>query len=201
MGDTYARDQSRGQPPTSVPAAVTAFVVAVTILVIAGCSSLGPTTTATTPTAAPGSVDPAPTAVPPDIQQVCTRFVVAALSVDTTTDRGPADARVRAARAYGVPELAALLQGHGKDPDWPVLVAHRARVHVSTQPVGDDPPPVRGDEAAAGVHATRVAVGADNWRRQLSDTVAYCTLRRGPDGWKVTDLSFSDSSSTSGAGR
>ncbi|MFL6118871.1 hypothetical protein [Actinophytocola sp.] len=142
-----------------------------------------------------------PTTVPPDIQQVCTRFVTTALSMDTTTDRGPADARTRAARAYGVPELAARLQGHGQDPEWSLLVAHHARVQVSTQPVGDDPPPTRDDAAAAGVHAIRVAVGAGTWRQQLSDTVAYCSLRRGPEGWKITDLSFSDSPSTTGAGR
>lgn len=193
MGDTYARDQCRGQPSTSVPAVVSALVVAVTTLAVAGCSAIGSTTGTTASRTASGTADAVPTTVPPDIQQVCTRFVVTALSVDTATDRGPADARLRAARAYGVPELARRLQGHGKDPDWPLLVAHRARVHISTQPVADDPPPARGDSAAAGVHATRVAVGADTWRQQLSDTVAYCSLHRGPDGWKVTDLSFSDS--------
>jgi hypothetical protein len=55
--------------------------------------------------------------VPPDIQQVRTRFVATALSVDTTTDRGPADAPTRAGHAYGVSELAPRMRGHGKDPD------------------------------------------------------------------------------------
>lgn len=197
MGDTYAHGQGRRQPSTSVPA-VLALVVAVATLAVAGCSAIDPTTTAAT---TPSTADAAPTTVPVDIQQVCTRFVATALSVDTATDRGPADARVRAARAYGVPDLPDRLQGHGKDPEWPLLVTHRARVQVSTQPVADDPPPARGDTAAAGVHATRVAVGAHNWRQQMSDTVTYCSLRRGPAGWKVTDVTVSDTSGTSGAER
>lgn len=202
MGDISARDQCRGQPSTSVLAVVSALVGAVTTLAVAGCAAIGSTTATTAPRAASGTADAAPTTVPPDIQQVCTRFVATALSVDTATDRGPADARLRAARAYGVPDLAGRLQGHGKDPDWPLLVAHRARVQVSTQPVDDDPPPARDDVAAAGVYATRVAVGPNNWRQQLADTVAYCSLHRGPNGWQVTDLSFSDTpTTTSEAGR
>jgi hypothetical protein len=205
MWDTYARDTGSGRSWRCAPALVAvvtaAVVVAVACLAVAGCSSITHPSATTASGTVSGTVDAAPTTVPRDIQQVCTRFVVAALSVDTTTDRGPADARIRAANTYGVPELAARLQGNGKDPAWPLLVAHRAHVHVSTQPVGDDPPPAQGDTAAAGVHATRVAVGTEGWRQRLSDTVAYCSLRRQPEGWKVTDLSFSDSPSTSRARR
>lgn len=199
MGDTYARARDRGRLSTSSSTVGSALVIAVTTFAVAGCSIFGSTTATTAPNTAPGTTDSTPTPVPPDVQQMCARFVSTALSVDTTTDRGPADARLRAARAYGVPELAARLQGQGKDPDWPLLAAHRGRVQIAIQPVADDPPPVRGDEAAAGVHASRVAVGADNWRQQLPDTVAYCSLHRRPDGWKITDLTVSDSN-TSGTG-
>ena len=192
MGNTVERDTSTRRLSTSRwDGAMVAVALAISAVV--GCASAGPTagtTTARSPERAGGT---APTLVAREVQQVCASFVAAALSIDTTTDQGPGDARVRAARTHGVPELAARLQGHGKDSDWPLLTAHRAHVQVTTQPIVDDPPPAQNDVAAAGVLATRVAVGATHWRHQLSDTAAYCSLRRGPDGWKVADLSFSDS--------
>lgn len=199
MGNTGDRDTHTGRPSTSRWAAGAMVAVALAITAVASCAPAGSTagtTTARSPARAGGT---APTPVAREVQQVCARFVSAALSIDTTTDQGPGDARVRAARAHGVPELAARLQGHGKDPDWLLLTAHRAHVEVTTQPIVDDPPPAQNDVAAAGVLATRVAVGAAHWRHQLSDTAAYCSLRRDPDGWKVADLSFSDSS-PAGAG-
>lgn len=155
------------------------------ILSITGCGSRDPGPDASRPTRSATAV------VRDDLEDTCTRFVISALSVDSTTDRGPADARRRAARDYGSPDLVTSLQGEGRDSDWALLVAHRARVHVTTEPVADDPPPVRTDAGAAGVHATRIAVGVD-WRQRLTDTIVYCSLRHGPDGWRVTRISVSD---------
>jgi hypothetical protein len=141
----------------------------------------------------------APAPVPADVQQVCTQFVTAALSVDARFDAGPGDARGRAAQQFGIPGLAPQIGGEGRDNNWEQLTAHRARVQVTVEPTGDDPPPVRDDQTGAGVTATRVAVGADGWRQDLDPLVAYCSLQRARGGWKITGLSFSDAAS-SGAG-
>lgn len=134
------------------------------------------------------------------VVEICSRFTVAALSSDTRTDRGPADARDRAAQQYGTPELMDQLGGEGRDQSWPVLVQHQARVVVDTAQVQDDPPPARGNQVGAAVSASRVAVGADGWRQELPGTVAYCSLVNEGAGWQVAAVSFSDDTS-SGAAR
>lgn len=139
---------------------------------------------------------PGPRPVPADIQQVCTNFVTTALSVDTIADHTPADARRRAALGFGVPDLDKNLTGDGRDPDWPLLQSHRAHVSVSTQPVADDPPPVRANQAAAGVRVSRIATGSDGWRQTLPSVVAYCALRQESTGWKVAALTLSDDGAT-----
>lgn len=192
MGDTLGRDMGTERLSSVRCVVGTVALAALSMFAAAGCASDSQTTETAAERSATGVGDSTP--VGPDVQRACARFVVTALSIDTTTDRGPGDARTRAARAHGVPELAARMQGHGKDPNWPLLAAHAAHVQVTTQPIADDPPPAQNDVAAAGVLADRVAVGAANWRHQLSETAAYCSLRRTHEGWKVTDLSFSDSS-------
>ncbi|MEU0529190.1 hypothetical protein [Amycolatopsis tolypomycina] len=124
--------------------------------------------------------------------QACTRFVVTALSSDAALDRGPGDARVRAAQLYGTPQLAGQLAGEGRDHTWPELVQHQARVSVTTTEAGDDPPAVTGTETGAAVTASRIAVGSGGWRRDLPPTVAYCSLAQAADGWRVIAVTFSD---------
>jgi hypothetical protein len=137
-----------------------------------------------------------PPPVPADVQQVCAEFVITALSVDAATDTGPADARQRATRALGDPTLHDNPSAQGRDPDWPLLIEHRAHVTVTVRPVTDDPPPITGDQAAAGVEVSRVATGRDGWRQPLPSAVAYCSLRRTPTGWKVAALTLSDNGTT-----
>lgn len=137
-----------------------------------------------------------PPPVPADAQTICANFVTTALSVDATTDHGPADARQRATRAFGDPATVGTAGGEGRDPDWSLLVEHGAHVTVSIRPVADDPPPARGDQAAAGVEVTRIAAGRAGWHTRLPDAVAYCSLRRTTAGWKVTALTLSDNGST-----
>jgi len=137
----------------------------------------------------------AESASPPDrgaAQEICGRFTIAALSTDAAIDRGPADARRRAANQFGTPALVDQLAGEGRDHDWPLLTQHRAHVQVATTPVADDPQTPTDTQAAAGVIAHRVAVGPDGWQHALPGTVAYCSLTRGPDGWKVTTVTFTD---------
>jgi len=130
------------------------------------------------------------------VQDLCARFTIAALGSDTTTDAGPADARRRAAQQFGTPALIDRLAGEGRDPRWRVLAEHRGRVQVSTTTVADDPPPQDGDHAGAAVLATRTAVADNGWRDELPSTVAYCALQRTQDGWKVADVTFSDTTNS-----
>jgi hypothetical protein len=171
-------------------------VVAVALF-IAGCSR--PASNSSPPS--PQSSPPAETTTARDaVEEVCARFAVVALSSDTTIDRGPADARRRAADQFGTPRLAEQLAGEGRDHDWPLLAAHRARVQVDTEPIGDDPPPSTPQRASAGVIARRVAVGDAGWRQDLPSTATYCSLVRTGQGWRVDRVGFTDSTS-SGAGR
>lgn len=132
----------------------------------------------------------APKPVAPDIQQVCANFVTTALQADTTTDTGPADARQRAARLFGTPELARQLAGQGNDTDWATLRKHQASVKVTTRPITDDPPKPRDGQAAAGVEVSRTALGRDTWQQPLPPAVAYCALRHDGTGWKVTSFTL-----------
>ncbi|ONI88063.1 hypothetical protein ALI22I_20190 [Saccharothrix sp. ALI-22-I] len=133
-------------------------------------------------------------------QETCSAFALAALSGDTTVDRGPADARRRAAAQFGTPQLVEQLAGEGRDHDWDALADRGARILVDTRPIGDDPPPMRADRAAAGVVAGRVAVADDGRRQDLTSTAVYCTLVRTDQGWRVADVAFSDAPGTGGAG-
>ncbi|MEU3628340.1 hypothetical protein [Amycolatopsis coloradensis] len=133
----------------------------------------------------------APAPAPSAAGQACAQFVTAALSVDAGADSGPGDARVRAANQFGVTGLAEQLGGEGRDNTWNLLATHRAHVQVTTEPVGDDPPPVRDDQTGAGVKITRVAI-AGEWRQELDPLVAYCSLRRTGSEWKVSGLTLSD---------
>ncbi|WP_336159952.1 hypothetical protein [Amycolatopsis sp. VC5-11] len=125
--------------------------------------------------------------------EVCARFTVAALSVDTATDTGPADARRRAAQQYGTADLENTLAGEGRDRTWTDLAARRARVHVDTEPITDDPQPSDDRTAAAGVLATATASAPDGWRQKLPTLAAYCSLTQAGRAWKVAGVSFSDS--------
>ncbi|WP_309114666.1 hypothetical protein [Saccharothrix sp.] len=127
--------------------------------------------------------------------EVCGRFATLALASDAAVDHGPSDARRRAADQLGTADLAGSLGGEGRDHDWPELARRQARVQVSTDPIGDDPPPVS-TRAAAGVLAHRVAVSQDGWRRQLPDIAVYCSLVRVDGGWRVGRVNFADSSSS-----
>lgn len=131
-------------------------------------------------------------APPTEPQDTCADFTVAALSTNAALDRGPADARHRAAHHFGTPELTTQLAGEGRDHHWPLLAQRSARVHVTTTPVHDDPPPQTGSQAAAAVLAQRTATSTDGWRHALPDTVAYCTLTRATHGWQVTSITFAD---------
>jgi hypothetical protein len=131
-----------------------------------------------------------PQPVAPDIQRVCANFVTTALQVDTTTDTGPVDARRRAARLFGVPELAGQLAGQGNDTAWATLREHRASVKVTTRPITDDPPTPGDGQAAAGVEVSRTALGRDAWQQPLPPAVAYCALRHDGTGWKVTSFTL-----------
>lgn len=147
----------------------------------------------------------------PDGQRVCGDFISLALSSDTSTDAGPADARRRAAQRHGTPELEDLLTAGGVDHTWAALTEHRARIEVRVAPVGDDPPRRREGLAAAAVNAMRTAIGitADGspWRELLPDVVAHCALTAVDGGWRVTTVQLSDAGastpapSTPGGGR
>ncbi|RJQ66189.1 hypothetical protein D5S17_35785 [Pseudonocardiaceae bacterium YIM PH 21723] len=123
------------------------------------------------------------------VTEVCSRFASAALSSNAEIDRGPGNARYRAAQQFGSPEFARNDQFREGDGAWPLLAEHRARVVVNTYEVGDDPPPPRRDTASAAVTAKRVAVAADGWRQDLSTFVVYCTMTDA-GGWKITAASF-----------
>lgn len=133
------------------------------------------------------------------VQDICARFTAMALSSDAEVDRGPADARGRAASTFGTSELAAMLAGEGRDQSWPTLADHKAHIQIVTEPVGDDPPPVQANQASAGVLATRTAIGADGWKQVLPGVVAYCSLIPQDGSWKVAAVTFSDADQ-SGAG-
>lgn len=170
-------------------------LIALVALLGTACSRTTPGGQDTASTTAPGATGT--TGVQRStVVEVCSRFTVAALSSDTTTDRGPADARSRAAQQFGTPELIDQLGGEGRDQTWPVLVEHKARVVVDTSEVQDDPPPARGNQVGAAVSASRVAVGADGWRQELPGTVAYCSLVNEGAGWRVAAVSFSDATSS-----
>lgn len=133
-------------------------------------------------------------------QRVCADFAVAALSVDGVIDRGPADARQRAAAEFGTPALVERLGGEGRDHEWTSIVRRHARVQVDTTPIADDPHAPAEGRAGAGVLARRVAVGKDGRRQELAATATYCSLVATAQGWKVADVAFSDAS-TSGTPR
>lgn len=125
--------------------------------------------------------------------EVCARFTVAAVSVDTSTDTGPADARRRAARQYGTADLERTLSGEGRDSAWTDLAARHARVQVDTEPIADDPQPRDDRTASAGVLATATASAPDGWRQKLPTLAVYCSLTRDGREWKVSAVAFSDS--------
>ncbi|WP_406639140.1 hypothetical protein [Amycolatopsis sp. WGS_07] len=138
----------------------------------------------------PPSADALPVAA---AAEVCARFAVAAMSVDTAADTGPADARRRAARQYGVPALENALAGEGRDETWTGLAARHARVHVETRPITDDPPPGEDGTASAGVLATPTASAPDGWHQQLPTLAVYCSLTQTGREWKVSSVTLSDS--------
>jgi hypothetical protein len=126
----------------------------------------------------------------------CGRFAIAALSVDTTIDRGPADARLRAAHEHGTPTLAAAVAGEGRDPAWLLLAERQGRVVVTAEPVEDDLPPPQPDRAAAAVRTRRAALDSTGRREPLPDVVIYCELAKLTEGWKVTAARFVESAAT-----
>ncbi len=165
---------------------VLACVVA--LLAATACTSPATTEHEAPPTvaqAAPGQARAA-------AAEVCRRFTTVALGVDATRDLSPAEARQRAAHRYGTPALAEQLAGHGHDPTWALLVRHDAHIEVRTEPVSDDPPPVRGDSVGAAVTATRTALGPRGWTQRLPEVVVYCSLVRTSDTWRVTAVTVSD---------
>lgn len=156
-------------------------------------------------TSAPGGPPSAPSAEPPTsatnaiqeaAHETCARFAVAALSVDAATDRGPADARRRAAHEYGTPTLTVGLAGEGRDTDWTLLGQHHAWVTVTTDLAVDDLPLPDGGLVAAAVIAHRTAVSNTGWRHDLPSTVVYCTLTHTADGWRITDITLADSAAS-----
>lgn len=166
---------------------------------------LGGLLTTSCATSAPGGPPPTPPVEPPTsatnaIQEAghetCTRFAIAALSIDTATDRGPADARRRAAHQYGAPTLTVGLAGEGRDTDWTVLSQHHARVTVTTELAVDDLPLPDSGQVAAAVIAHRTAVNNTGWRHDLPSTVIYCTLTHTAHGWRITDLTLADSAAS-----
>jgi hypothetical protein len=169
-----------------------ALVTAVATLLVLAAGCAGTTQPPEVPVGASTSADPLRTAA----IDVCVQFTRLALSTDTQLDRGPAAARVRAAAQYGTPGLAQQLAGEGRDQDWATLAAHHAHVLVDTTPVADDPSPIEEGQAGAGVTASRTAVGAAGWRQPLPAIVAYCSLARRTDGWKITAVTFSDAGLT-----
>jgi hypothetical protein len=126
--------------------------------------------------------------------QICARFATLAFGEDTRTDTGPADARRRAARHYGTPELATQLDGQGADATWPLLVAHHAHITVTTTIENDDPT-VTATQATATVVAHAIAEGADGWQQPLPDTVVYCTAARTGTTWTITSVALADDNS------
>lgn len=170
-----------------------ALLVALTACALAGCS---PEPHRTAPDAQPHMPATTHTAVPAEIQQVCSDFAATSLAFDTTRDQGPGQARQRAAERFGTPELASRLSAEGRSTAWAMVAARRGRVEVTTAPVRDDPPAPREGRAGAGAVATRVAVGDEGWRHELSTVVTYCALRREDSGWRITDVRLADSESS-----
>ena len=166
------------------------MLAAIAVTAAAGCAPVAPTVGG-----AAGAEQDAGAEAPRAAAagEFCGRFATAALSSDAAIDRGPADARSRAAQLYGSPQLATQLAGEGRDQTWPELVQHQARVEVRTDEVTDDPPQASGSEVGAAVSATRVAVGTGGWRQVLPATVVYCSLTSAATaGWRVTAVTFSD---------
>lgn len=151
--------------------------------------------TTTTPASNTPSSSTTTTATATTADETCARFATAALAADATTDRGPSDARRRAAHQYGTPDLTATITGEGRDPDWQLLASRQARVVVTTEPATDDHPQHHPDQAAVAVIARRTAVAADGSRHRLADAVVYCTLTNGTNGWRITAVTFADSTS------
>jgi hypothetical protein len=129
-------------------------------------------------------------------QDLCSRFTAIALASDATIDRGPADARRRAAQQLGTPALLEQFAGEGRDHAWPSLSEHQAHVQVTTSPVADDPPTLRASQAAAGVIAHRLAIGPNGWHQPLPSTVAYCSLIQDDGGWHISKVTFADLDTT-----
>ncbi|ATY17102.1 hypothetical protein CU254_41740 (plasmid) [Amycolatopsis sp. AA4] len=182
---------AQGTSRRRLPVRARALLLLTTPALAAGaCSGAAPAPehAALPATTAPAAAQPAAAA---EARQICGQFVAAALSVDAAADSGPGDARRRAADRFGIPGLAEQIGGEGRDNGWGLLAAHRARVRVTTEPVDDDPPPVRDDETGAGVTASRVAAG-DGWTQNLDPLAAYCSLRRVAGAWKVSGITFSD---------
>lgn len=165
------------------------------VLIIAFIALAGTSCTRAPDAGAPAAAPPTGTTADPQrasVLDTCSRFTVIALSSDTQLDRGPADARRRAASQFGTADLARQLAGEGRDQMWPTLVEHTAHIQVDTAPIGDDPPPLQPDHGSAGVLATLTAVGAGGWRQALPGFAVYCSLTSGGDGWKVDSVTFSD---------
>lgn len=181
------RPQTQGWRPVGVT---------LLLLTVTACSATASSREPSTPTPPDSTGSSAVDARRAAAVDVCARFTTTALSVDTATDTGPADARTRAAQQFGTAALVRALTGDGHDPLWDVLVAHRGRVIVKTTTVADDPPTGDSTHMGAAVIAARTAVAEQGWRQELPSTVAYCALTATPAGWKITDVSFTDTTGT-----
>ncbi|GAA4009763.1 hypothetical protein GCM10022247_34880 [Allokutzneria multivorans] len=126
---------------------------------------------------------------------LCSAYTVAALSNNTFTDTGPADARTRAAEQFGTPAFIRAAQGEGRDPLWPVLTEHRARVETTTESAEDDPPPATAHNASTAVLAHRTATNDSGWTQRLPSLVVHCSLARSTAGWRIAEVTVADSDS------
>jgi hypothetical protein len=161
---------------------------------MAGCaipaSELSTPDTSPAATASAGSTAPPPVAPPPaglggvSAAEVCERFAAALHSADAADGR-PDAAAIRAA-AYATAALAGELVATAREPRWPALTKHQARLHPSVSAhVEAEQPPDSSTTAYRAVRVTTTAAGADGWRSGPDTTLVYCVLRREAGAWRV----------------
>lgn len=141
---------------------------------------------------APDAPSPAPPPTGPtanygDPTKVCRAFTAALYSADTTRDRGPMDAYLRATR-FMDGALTAQSAAAQSDGRWDTWRSHGVTLdtHVSAHAdVHQDP-----DSTVTAYRVQKVRttpVGDDGWRGWTDTSLISCTLRHTDAGWRVSD--------------
>jgi hypothetical protein len=112
--------------------------------------------------------------------------------VDTTRDRGFADALRRAARLLSTGYAGAVRTAPTPTPDaqWQQWTQHQAYTDVTVVPSPEDRPPDSATTAYRGYVLTDAPVGRDGWRGRPQQLIALVTLTHAPGGWVVDRLDF-----------